>query len=281
MQLAPDIFEFDDHRTYMDAWYAWKKQTNPKYSHRLFARRAGRAGDAGLLRNLITGRRALTRALVTDVGVALELTSVEVDYLGMLAELDKVRGSDREPSVRAKLEVDPVARRELRRRLRLEQYLTVWYVPVVRELARVQPFTASAEWIAERVVPPITVDEASVALTILHDLGQIDADGRFVQRADDEWSRDRAPHETISYQQGLHATAGRALAQVAEDPQYRDASTTEGVVMAVPRNKLGALQAELAAVQQRLTEMATTYEDPNTVVQIVLQAFPVVAEPQT
>ncbi|MFT7520574.1 MAG: hypothetical protein ACI9MC_002723 [Kiritimatiellia bacterium] len=277
MKLAPDIFHFDDHRAYMQAWYVWKKDTNPKYSHRLFARSAGRAGDAGLLRNIITGRRALTRALVDDVGVALELTRVEVEYLGVFAELDRARGTSAEAGVRERLSSEPRARQQRRRQMRIEQYLTIWYVPVIRELARVDSFQAHADWIADRVVPAITVDQASKALTILHDLGHLSDKGQLIENEHGDWNRSRDKRESLSYQQDLHATAGRALQQVARNGGH--VPHTSGMVVAVPRDKLAAVQAELEAVQQRLAARATGYDDPDTVVQVVLQAFPVVAEP--
>ena len=45
-------------------------------------------------------------------------------------------------------------------------YHASWYVPAIREMAAAEGFRADPHWIARRLLPPISVSEASRALEI-------------------------------------------------------------------------------------------------------------------
>ncbi|MEO0606297.1 MAG: TIGR02147 family protein, partial [Myxococcota bacterium] len=62
---APDVITYLDYRRFLHDWFEWKKTENARYSHRLFARRAGVRSPSLLL--LVTeGKRNLTA--VTTAG---------------------------------------------------------------------------------------------------------------------------------------------------------------------------------------------------------------------
>ena len=50
------------------------------------------------------------------------------------------------------------------------RYLSRWYCPAVREMSRQPNFRCEPQWIADRLVPKITLEQAQEALQILHDL---------------------------------------------------------------------------------------------------------------
>ena len=57
----PSVFASLDHRQYLADWFAWKKEANPRFSHRAFARMAGQKSPS-LALSVIAGRRNLTDA---------------------------------------------------------------------------------------------------------------------------------------------------------------------------------------------------------------------------
>src|SRR5688572_29012547 len=63
-----------DFRQYLKDWYAEQKRINPRYSHRLFARKAGLT-STGFFSEVISGKRQLTQAAVLRFGKALKLNA--------------------------------------------------------------------------------------------------------------------------------------------------------------------------------------------------------------
>ena len=66
---APSIVDFLQVPDYLSAWFAWKKRTSPRFSHRAFAKRMGQSSPS-IGADLIAGRRRLTQALLAPLAAA-------------------------------------------------------------------------------------------------------------------------------------------------------------------------------------------------------------------
>src|SRR5262249_11234574 len=62
-------------------------------------------------------------------------------------------------------------------------YHAEWFVPAIRELAGSRSFQPDPRWIAEQLLPAISVEQAEHALAVLLDLGLLvkTVDGRLIQ----------------------------------------------------------------------------------------------------
>ena len=82
-----------DFRQYLKDWYAEQKRINPRYSHRLFARKAGLT-STGFFSEVISGKRQLTQAAVLRFGKALKLNAQDQAGFECLVAFNQAKTMD-------------------------------------------------------------------------------------------------------------------------------------------------------------------------------------------
>lgn len=267
----PDVFGYLDFRAYLRDWFDAKKLNNPRFSHRLFARKAGQRLPSAMLQ-VMEGRRNLTPASADGVVVALGLDAEESEFFQALVRM--VCADDLALRDRAMEQVRATRRFREARRLDSSaiEYLSRWYLPAIRELAACDAFRPDPEWIAGALTPPIRIDQAQDALDLLFELGLLrkEADGR-VRPAE---ASVVTPHEIAGlavrqYHLGMIDRARDALAYPASDRHLC------GVTVAIPDAMIPRLKKELDAFQERILELCDGASgDRSVVVQCNLQLVP-------
>jgi uncharacterized protein (TIGR02147 family) len=179
-RAAVDVFRFLDYRAFLTTWYETKKK---RLSYRAFSKRAG-LGAPNYLQLVIAGQRNLTRATAERFAAACGLVDDRKDYFLTLVAFNQAR-SDAE---RNRLYSELAAFRRYRQAHKLEladaRYHAHWYLPAIRELVHCPTFREDADWIAARLLPPITAKQASDAIDTLLELGLLgrNDDGKLCQR---------------------------------------------------------------------------------------------------
>ncbi|MEQ1504074.1 MAG: TIGR02147 family protein, partial [Myxococcota bacterium] len=79
----PSPFAYLDYRRYLADWFAAKKELNPRFSHRMFARLAGQKNPS-LLHHVIEGRRNLTHETTDGFVRGLGLSAAEGQFFRLL-----------------------------------------------------------------------------------------------------------------------------------------------------------------------------------------------------
>jgi uncharacterized protein (TIGR02147 family) len=272
----PDLYTYLDYRAYLRDWFSAKKNANPRFSHRLFARKAGQKSPS-LLLHVVERKRNLTPQTVDAFGQAIGLSGEEADFFAALVQLDQAEDPDERN--RAMEKVRATRRFREARRLQGEsfEYLSCWYYPAIRELALCPGFQADPEWIAANLRPRITGAQAKKALELLFALGLLkrEAEGA-VHVADGSVV---TPHEVLSlavhnYHTGMIDRAREALGGFPHTERHFC-----GVTVAVPASLLPKLKRELDAFQERLLDLCDGASDERTrILQVNLNLFPLSAE---
>ncbi len=271
MRRGPDldVTNFLDYRKYLEAWFKAQKATDSRYSHRLFARKAG-VRSPSLLKEVIAGRRNLTSVTVEGFLVALRLTGEDAEFFRALVQLDQA--DTHAEKNRAWTQVAACRRFREARRAEVDffRYLSTWYYPAIREMALCREFQADPAWLAQRLVPAITEAQAAEALDTLFELGMLIREGEQVRAADTSVA---TPHEVAwlvasNYHREMLGRATEALEGV--DARERHLL---GLTVALPESALPRLKAELDAVQQRLLHICddAAVEDGEVVAERVYQ----------
>jgi len=269
---APDLHRYLDYRSFLADWFAAKKASNPRYSHRAFVRRTGQKSPS-LLADVIAGRRNLTTSTAEGFVKALGLKGSEARFFRLLVDLDQAAT----PTEKNAAWEGIAASRRFREARRVEgdsmRYLSTWYVPVIRELARRPDFRADAAWVAKQVRPSISTKQAEDALELLFDLD-------LIQRADDggveqsggtvATAREVAGLAAHNYHQGMLDRAKDALHEVPSSERHYLAVTVTAPPSLVPK-----LKEELNALQDRILDLcAGTDAGIDPVMQFHLHFFP-------
>lgn len=272
MPSLPNVFDHLDYRRYLGEWMKAKQAINPKYSHRVFARRAGYKNPS-LLGLIVKGQRNLTDALLPGFLATLDLNRDERSYFRTLLELDRATS----PEDRTRLVEQLGARRQFLGARRLEdegfRYISRWYYPAIRELAGRPDFRLDAKWVARRLRPKVSVTRVREALDVLLDIGMIEAtpDGgaRQTEKAI------ATAHEVHSlavhnYHRGMCELALIALEQTDSAERHFGAVTALVAPSLLPK-----LKQEIGQFQERIANLCDeSAESGEIAVQVNLQLFP-------
>ena len=269
---TPNIFLSLDYRAWLRDWFTAKKAANARFSHRVFARRAGQKSPS-LLLHVMEGKRNLTPATQESFAKALGLNEEEAAFFGLLVQLAQADA----PDERARAMEQVCATRRFREARKLAgdayEYLSHWYFPAVRELATLQDFRADPQWIADTLRPRIRPDEAQAALDALVRLGLLrPLEGGGLGPADASVA---TPHEVwalavYNYHHAMIERAREALSTTPGSERHYCALTVSLTAESLPR-----LKRELDAIQERLLELCDGAPGPRVqVYQLNLNLFP-------
>lgn len=270
MAKLPTPYDYLDHRAFLREWVEAKKQDNPRYSYRMFSRRAGTS--VSLLHHVIEGKRNLTSATTEAFAKALSLRAGEARFFALLVAFDAAGTADERNQAWQRISTT----RRFREARDIERmsfdYLSCWYLPAIRELAALPGFKADAVWIAQQLQPPITAAEASRALTVLLELGLlVEQDGGLVPAE----ASVATPAEVTSlavrnYHHGMIGLAQESIERIPGDERHLLA-----VTVGVPRSLVPRIKEESNRMMQQLMNLCDAAEDASEqVVQINLQVFP-------
>ena len=272
----PDLFQYLDHRKYLEDWSAWKKSINSRFSHRMFARLAGQRSPS-LLMHVIRNERNLTKTTSAAFCKAMGLDREEKAFFTLLVEFDRADNNAERNLIWERLSASRrfVAARSIDGGA--FRYLSRWYYPAIRELAACPGFVAEPAWIAANLRPKITVSQATEALSVMTELGLLsENDAGKVAPTE---ATIVTPHQVQglavhNYHQGMIGRAGESIERFSKTERHLSAIT-----VAIPADLIPALKDEIDAFQERILDLCDSNEAvAEQVYQFNMQLFPLSAK---
>jgi uncharacterized protein (TIGR02147 family) len=270
-QSSPDVYGYLDFRAFLRDLYAEKKEKNKSFSYRSFSRRAG-VSSPNYLKLVVEGARNLSAKMAERFAEACGLDADARRYFVHLVAFNQATTSSERALHYGKLTSFRQYRQAHKLELAHAAYYSEWYIPAIRELAASREFRADPEWIADQLLPSITPLQAERALETLLELGLlVRAEQGRLEQAD-------ALLSTGPETRGLHIVAfHRAMTQRALEAidlvpaQERDISS---LTLCLSRGGLKMFKERLQRVRRELLELSALESDPEQVVQINFQLFP-------
>jgi uncharacterized protein (TIGR02147 family) len=274
LKLAPrpNIFEYTDYRKFLEDIYHFLKSSHRGFSFRYFSQRAGFASP-NFLKLVIESKRNLSDDSIARFAQALKLNRTESDFFAHLVHFTQAKNASEKAEsaqamMRAKsfLKIHPLQQAEY-------AYYACWYYIPVRELVSLESFQESPEWIAARLRPKISSEEAAKALRDLEALGMLvrDANGRLKQSIRTvTTSSEVSSSAIVRYHKEMMSLASKSIDNVPKPNREISAAC-------VPVSKATAhkLKAMIQEFRQELLAIAEEDQAPaETVYQINLQLFP-------
>ncbi len=267
----PSVFQYLDYRPFLNDLFGYHKQKNSFFSHRYFARRAGFAAP-NFLKLVITGQRNLTNTSIAQVAKGFSLKNKEREFFEYLVFMSQATKHEERNYYYQKM----MAIRGVGSIRKLEsasyEYFSTWYIPVIREVATWGNGRMGAEEIAALLNPPIAPKDAERGLKVLTELQLLERD------AAGKWQhRDAAVTTGPEVRSLVIANYHREMIRLASDSierhpaQERDISA---LTLSVSRVRLPELKKRIADFRRELLDLACREEDPQQVMQINFQAFP-------
>lgn len=270
-EAPPGVYAYLDYRAFLRDYYAAKKAASRGFSYRAFSKRAG-VTSPNYLKLVIEGKRSLSPKMAERFAHACGLDADASRYFAHLVGFNQAKTSSERAQYYDKLAGFQSYRQAHKLEIAHAAYYSDWYMPAIRELAASRLFREDPEWIADQLVPKITPLQARRALEVLCDLKLLirDDSGRLTQ-AD-------ALLSTGPETRGLHIGAfHRAMMQRAIESidlvpaAERDISS---LTLCLGRGGLKTLKERLQRFRRELLELSALEGDPEQVVQVNFQLFP-------
>jgi uncharacterized protein (TIGR02147 family) len=255
----PDIFAYLDYRAFLEAWFAWRKEENPRVSHRAIARRVGERSPS-FLADLIKGRRNLTAVRRDALSKVVGLDEDEDAFFALLVAFEQAADVDEKQRVWERV----AGTKRFRAARRIEgdsyAYLAHWYYPAVRELVRRPDFQLDPAWVAAELRPPISAEEAQQALAALWNLGMLTRDDAGdVSQAEGAIATPRQVQGMAvhAYHRGMLERARDGVAQFEWFERHY-----VGVTVCIPESLVPRLKQELDTAASWVLDLCEQAEDP-------------------
>jgi uncharacterized protein (TIGR02147 family) len=265
--------EFLKASDYLKAIYDKVKESHHSYSYRQFADELG-YGPTNYLHLICTGGRKLTPKAARTLADELKLRGEPRRYFELMVTYECARNANSREEAFAQLiemkhnSLPPTLDRDML------EYLSEWYNPVIREMATLPEFEANATWIAERVFPKITVEQATTSLELLQRLGFLvksESSGKLVSR--DVHIKTGSVVRSMSvrrYHQIMLELARNALTGV--KASERD---FQAITIPVSDALVQEIKGEIDRFWKLLMEKSANCTDANRIYQLNIQLFPV------
>jgi uncharacterized protein (TIGR02147 family) len=268
---SPGVYAYLDYRAFLRDYYATKKAASRGFSFRSFSKRAG-VSAPNYLKLVIEGKRSLSSKMAERFAHACGLDTEASRFFVHLVAFNQAKTTADRAQAYDKLTAFHRYRQAHKLEIAHAAYYSDWFMPAIRELAASRLFREDPEWIADQLVPRITPLQAQRALETLIELGLLvrTSSGR-LEQADTLVS-------TGPEARGLHIVAfHRAMTQRAMESidlvpsPERDISS---LTLCVGRGGLKALKERLQRVRRELLELSALETEPEQVVQVNFQLFP-------
>lgn len=271
------IYTFINYRHYLKAFYEAKKAANKAFSYQTFALCAGFTTKSYLI-EIIAGRKSLSKNSIYKVAEAMGLKKKETEYFEALVLFNEAKAIkerefyfDRIKTLAGKAKAKHIGVDQYR-------YFSQWYHPVIRELVTMGCFKGDFAQLAKQLKPSISQKQAKESVDLLLSLGLIKKSAGSTYKLSDAnvTTGDEVTSLAIlKYQQENLGLATQALDTV--PVRERDISTLTAGISA---ECAGILKKEIQLFRKRLIQIIDDDKNPDRVVQINFQFFPVSEMPK-
>ncbi len=271
MAESISVFNYLDFRAFLADVYVAKKAEGRGFSYRAFSRRAG-LKSPNHLKLVIDGERSLSPTSAARYATALRFDEEEAAYFRDLVSFNQARTNAERIEAYTSLTGHRAYRHAHKLDANYAAYYAHWYIPAIREMAMLTGFEGNAAWIAERMVPAISVAQAEEALSVLftlkllvrHDDGSV-SPSDWVVAAPDET---RGVH-LARYHQEMLRKAAASIDELTSAERHVSA-----VTFCLSEGGYARVVERLTRMRQELIAMASLEDDGAHVVHVGLQVFP-------
>ncbi len=274
-QEVISVYDYTDYRAYLADYYTFQKQKNKAFSYRYFARRAS-VKSSGFYKELVDGKRSLSRSLILKFSEALNLNKREAEYFENMVYFNESKTMDEKRLFFRKMmsSYDSKAYKLLADQY---EYFSKWYYVAIRELLCFIKFSGDYNALANALNPSIRPDQARKAIHILEKF-------HLIEKGPDGYYRRCDPVLTTGYPDDdkrmnlmnvfNFQKAMMDMARNAYDLHPRKQIDMSTLTLGISEKTYNTMKEEIANFRIKLLGMAEKDATPDRVYQLNYQFFP-------
>jgi uncharacterized protein (TIGR02147 family) len=269
--VAVHVFEYLDYRVLLRDLFAAKKASARGFSHRAFSRRAG-LRSSNYLTLVTKGVRNLTPQMAFRFAEGFGMRKRETDYFCELVAFNQAETAAERARSHERLSRLRGRRESYKLSAAQTEYHASWFLPAIRELASRRDFRDEPAWIARTLQPRITTAQAARALAVLEALSLLKRDARgHLHQAAPIVTTGQGPlgHHVVGYHRAMLDRASQAI-----DDVPREEREISSLTLCVSHDVLLQLKERIREFRSELLHVAEQQGEPERVVQLNFQLFP-------
>lgn len=269
--METQIFQYTDYREYLRDWFDEKKQSNPRFSYRIFAQKAG-YNSSGYYQNVVKGTNRLSKAYLLKFVKAMSLDTKEAKYFEYLLEFNHAKKSEDKEKyynlMTALIPVDLFRFKALHR-----EFYSKWYhAPVLKSLELIE-ITSLDQFspIQDFIYPKLKEVEITESLQLLYSLNMIEQNqGRWMPKFENVIGGAEVGVKAIRHYQELMIERSK-FALNYYDPSLR---FFENQTLTISRQDVPEIQSVLREAREKIRSIVSQSEDHNQLYHLNFQLFP-------
>jgi uncharacterized protein (TIGR02147 family) len=267
-----NLFSYQSYRLFLKDWYEQAKKTRRGFSYRAFAQRAG-FQTSNFMQLVMKGKRNLTEQSLIKMMKGLGLNKQEQEFFRNLVFFGQAKSHEEKNRYYQRLlqskkysQLKPIEKRQY-------EYYSTWYHPVIRELVASKGFDGTPEWLSKRLNPQVTTVQCGKSIELLESLGFIKKVGESsFQQTSSVVST--GPELTSLVVHNYHKKILELTHHVMDSLSMRERDVST-LTLGVKKERIPEFKKRLREFRKELLELASTDDEPEEVVQLNLQFFPV------
>ena len=269
----PNIFEYQNFRTYLKDYYSEQKAKKRRFSYRYFSQKAG-VNSASFLYYVIENKRNLTESSILKISQAIGHSREEADYFERLVFFNQAKSINEKTHYYSKLI-------EIRRPLDVQmidtdryEYYSKWYHSVIREVVTFFDFKDDFAKLGAFLMPPISGYEAKESIHLLERLGFLDRDEQGLYHQTNNLVLGRpTPLQAFQIERFQMEMLQMAMKAYDNAPFERRMSTS--TTLSVSTKTVELFKLRMREFQHDIMEIARMDDQQEQAVQIAMNLFPV------
>jgi uncharacterized protein (TIGR02147 family) len=264
------IYNYLDYRKFLKELLKYKKEENPKFSHRYIISKLD-ISSSGYLINVIANKSSLNIQRAIQIGRILGLSAMENNYFKKLILFDKAKTIE-EKNEYYKQIID--YRKRKVRFINGDQFtlFSKWYFVVIREMLHAIDFKDNYSNLAKAITPSISKIEAEKAISILKELKLIEINENGFYKPIDKaiaTGDDISARDVTNYQSKMINLSQFALEAV--PIKEREIS---GLTLSISNEKFQLIKSEIQEFRKRMLQIASEDSNPERIFRCNFQLFP-------
>lgn len=171
--MKPSIFTYLDYRQFLNDMFSVLKKHRSSFSYRRFAHMAD-SSSPNFLQLIRVRKLNISNSQLTSLAKNLQLSKSEEAYFETLVAFDHAKTHEEKDKYFLRI----LSTREYHSVKKVEkkqyEYFSHWYNPVIRELLTHPDYPNDPAWIADTIVPSVTITKVKKSINLLVSLDLID-----------------------------------------------------------------------------------------------------------